>query len=572
MPLPRDLPGQADERVLRQLVAALLFERVLEARSAEVDGGPGFEWVSGGVRFRCEGTAGPFGRLRIVPGSVRMRVPGGQWEPADPRPLVEGLATPAAHKVSLLEELDRTVALCRWNDANLSRRTRRDMSFADLEGALEEGHPYHPCFKARLGFDEEDHAAYGPEAGRGFQLFWLLVERSHLHQDLGGDEEAFWRAELGGKVWEELDARRAAAGRSADRYGFLPVHPWQWSALRDRELASWLADGRACPLGPLGDRYRASQSVRTVMNVDDPRKADIKLAMNIVNTASRRIIVPHSVCTGPAIARWLTGVVESDPFFREDCPLTLRTEYAGIIADRDGPLAGQLAALWRRSVVEALRDGEAAIPFNMLMLVETDGRPFVADWVESFGLLPWLDRLLEIAVLPVWHLLVCHGIAVEAHGQNMVLVHRNGWPERLVLRDFHESVEYVPEFLKDREAVPDFPDLDPVYRGAPPDRYYWSDRVDALRELVMDTLFIYNLTEVSHLLNLHYCLPEPVFWRKVHDCLERYARRQGLEERHRRIGHAAREILTESLMRGKLLNATEELHHPVPNVFADNRG
>ncbi len=87
----------------------------------------------------------------------------------------------------------------------------------------------------------------------------------------------------------------------------------------------------------------------------------------------------------------------------------------------------------------------------------------------------------------------------------------------------------------------------------------------------MDTLFIYNLTEVSHLLNLHYGLPEPVFWRKIHDCLGRYARRQGLEERHRQIGHAAREILTESLMRGKLLDAREELHHPVRNVFADFR-
>ncbi len=468
MPLPHDLPGRADERVLRQLVGALLFERVLDTRATEVDGAPGFEWDSGGAQFRCSGSAGPFGRLRIVPGSVRMRQQGGQWEPADPRPLVEGLATPAAHKVSLLAELDRTVALCRWNDANLPRTARRSLSYVDLEGALEEGHPYHPCFKARLGFDEEDHAAFGPEAGQSFQLVWLLIERSQLDQDLGDDEEAFWRAELGQATWEALDARRTAAGRSAADYGLLPVHPWQWRALRDRELAPWLAVGRAHALGPLGDRYRASQSVRTVMNVDDPRKADVKLAMNIVNTASRRIITPHSVCTGPAISRWLTAVVESDLFFDQVCPLTLRTEYAGIIADRDGPLAGQLAVLWRRSVTETLREGEAAVPFNMLMVVETDGEPFVSEWVGSFGLLPWLERLFEVAILPVWHLLVCHGIAVEAHGQNMVLIHRNGWPERLILRDFHESVEYVPEFLKDREGVPDFPNLNPVYRDAPP--------------------------------------------------------------------------------------------------------
>ncbi len=559
---------------MRQLAAALLYEGIVEPDSALVGGVPGFLWRCGGMEFRCRGAAGPFGRPRIEPGSVAMRRPEEDaWKPADPRRMVAGLPIPDAHRTGLLAELDRTVALCRWNDANLRRVPRHGLSFADLEGALEEGHPYHPCFKARLGFDEDDHAAYGPETGRSFQLVWLLVARGHLHQaipggEIPGNEDAFWRTELGPAAWEEVERRCAALGIDRAGYGLLPLHPWQWRTLSSGDLARWLANGRAHALGPLGDRYRASQSVRTVMNVDDPAKADVKLALNIVNTASRRIIEPHSVCTGPAISRWLGAVVAGDPRFADELPLTLLPEYAGIIADRDGPLAGQMAVLWRRSVRAALREGEQAVPFNMLMVTEPDGTPFAAPWIRSFGLMPWLDRLLEVAVLPVWHLLACHGIAVEAHGQNMVLVHRDGWPERLILRDFHDSVEYAPDFLPDTAHLPDFPALHPLYRDAPPDRYYWAGSVDALRELVMDTLFVHNLTDVSHLLNVCYGLREDVFWRRVHDLLEGHARRHGLTARHRRIGHAAPRILTESLLRGKLLRAREELHHTVSNIFA----
>ena len=208
-----------------------------------------------------------------------MRGADGSWGAATLAGMTAGLDVPVPNRDGLLAELERTLALCRWNAEHLPAAPRRGLPFPDLEGRLEEGHPYHPCFKARLGFDEADHAAFGPETGQRFQLVWLLVARSCLHQAIPGGEEDFWRAELG-------------------------------------------PDGRVVCLGPLGDRYRASQSLRTVMNTDDPRKADVKLALNIVNTASRRIIEPHSVCTGPVISAWLTALEAGDPDNRQTSPVT----------------------------------------------------------------------------------------------------------------------------------------------------------------------------------------------------------------------------------------------------------
>ncbi len=563
MPFPRDLPGQPEERVVRQLAAALLFEKLVPARCTPDADGLSFTWD----RFRCRGLIGPFGRLRLTAGSVQQQGPLG-WGPAEPAALLASVPTPAEHKAGLLAELARTVDLCRWNAAHLPTYPRLNLPYAAVDGALDEGHPYHPCFKARLGFSDADHDAYGPEAGHRFQLVWLAVARAALHQVLPGREAAFWAAELG-PAWPDLDRRRAAVPGGAAAYGLVPLHPWQWAELSAGALAPWLADGRAVLLGPAGAFYRASQSVRTLMNADDPTAAQVKLALNIVNTASRRSLTPHSVPVAPVISDWLTGIVARDPLFQTRYPLALLPEYAAIIADRDGPLAGQVAAIWRGSVEAALLPGEAAVPFNLLAVTEADGSAAIAPWLDHYGGPAWIKRLIEVAVLPVWHLLVHHGIAVEAHAQNMVLTHRNGWPERLILRDFHESIEYCTAFLREPEAEPPFFELNPAYRDGAPNQYYWSEHTEALRELVMDTLFVFNLTDLSDLLALKAGVPETTFWGWVHAALAAYAAQERPGPRLAALGLDAPEILTESLLTEKLRRAETELHHAVPNILAD---
>jgi siderophore synthetase component len=202
-------------------------------------------------------------------------------------------------------------------------------------------------------------------------------------------------------------------------------------------------------------------------------------------------------------------------------------------------------------------------------MLEADGKPFIDPWVQRFGLMPWLNRLLETAVLPVWHLLVHHGLAVEAHSQNMLLVHRDGWPERLVLRDFHESVEFAPTFLRDPIAAPDFLSLNPLYRDAKPDQYYWTDNLDFLRELVADTLFIYNLSEVAHLFEEAYRLPEAAVWEHVEQLLHVYANEHCAGRRMAALGYDRPTILTESLLTRKLLAREPEYHHRIPNILAN---
>lgn len=566
MPLPLDLPGRPDERVIRQLVEAVLFEELVAATIADDGDQLAFSWSHEGKRFRCAGVEGAFSRIRIAPGSVESEGSDGTWRPAALDELVACLPASAEDKRRLLGELQSTLAHCSWNDRNLPQGPRRDLGFAALEGALDEGHAYHPCFKARTGFSESDHRDFGPEAGNSFPLAWLLVRRSEVNQRLPVDEAGFWTDELGAETFARIDRRRAELGLSWDEFALVPLHPWQWTALKDTLLVPWLTDGTARFVGTVGDRYTASQSIRTLLNVDRPEAANVKLAMNMSNSSSLRTIEPHSVCTAPVISRWLGTVVAGDPLFATTYPLTVLDEYAGIIAGRDGALAGQLAAIWRRSVSSLLAEGEQAVPFNALMTTEHDGKPFIDEWVRRHGFRAWLGQLLQVAILPVWHLLVGHGIATEAHGQNMVLVHRDGWPVRLVLRDFHDSVEYVPHFLRDPGKVPDFLALDAAYREAQPDQYYWMEDVETLGELVTDALFVFNLAEISHLLQAHYGLREADFWKTVRQMLADYAAVHDLGARQAQLGLARPKIAAEALLARKL--NTGRSSHVVSNTLS----
>lgn len=569
MPLPLEHADRPDDRVLRQLVAALIFEKlVTPVRDPNL--ADGLVWYLGGRAYRCRAAIGAFGRPRIQPFSVECRI-ADSWTAATLADVVAALPGSAQNRETLLRELNLTVAFARWNRAEIPPRDRRAMSFAGIEGALDEGHPYHPCYKARAGFTQADNRAYGPEAGTPFRLDWLLVARRHLYQALPVGEDTFWIAELGAETYAELQARRAALGLSAADFGFVPLHPWQWRHLKDDRLADWLARGEAHFLGTAGDRYVASQSIRSLHNLDNPRQASIKLSLGIVNTSSRRILAPHSVCTAPVLSDWIGRVLAGDAVFADRHRLTILKEYAGIVADRDGALAGEIAVIWRESAEATLGPGEAIAPFNALAVFEADERPFIAPWLARHGFDAWFSRLIEVAVLPVWHLLVKHGIALEAHAQNMLLVHRDGWPERLILRDFHESMEYAPAFLRDLQLAPDFAAMNPVYAAAEPDDYYWTNSLDMLRELVMDTLFVHNLTDLTHLLETAGHATEDALWARIAQRLEAYAVEHGLAGREAKLGHRARTIRTESLMVRKLLAAAPEYHHAIPNPFAPEK-
>lgn len=579
-------PDEADRRVTRQFVEALLFERLVKCqvtpRTASSPGAPDaapiydmqVDFSVGELHFRCLAAFSSYDRVRIAHGTVVRMV--------EDRPtafhladLLRAMEVPPAGKQRLLEELSQTIELHRWNRAHLDhhRNPRRELGFQALESAIVEGHQYHPSFKTRTGFSLADHQAYGSEQGNTFQLHFVAVSRDLLRVALPGHEADFWKAELGAATCDWLAGRLEEFGGDFEHYFIVPTHPWQAKDLRERGFGEVLDSGTLIPLGPAGDFYHASQSLRTLVNASHPEKANIKLPLDIVCTSSRRNLEPHFVCTAPLLSQWLVSLVAEDPFLQEGNRLQLLSEYAAVSyePEEDEDTAGLLGVIFRESIVGRLGEGEAAIPFTALTLVESDGRPFIADWIETYGAERWVERLVEVVVIPIWHMLVHHGIAFEAHAQNLILVHQNGWPKRIVLRDFHEDTEFVPEFLGRPETEPDFASVDPFFETIPLDDGYRMDLVESLRQLYVDTVYVFNLADVSFLLERFHGLAEKEFWGFVRAKLDAYAA-SGVTEASRiasleadKAGIIVESLLTKTIHRGGTLDYYE---HEVRNTLS----
>ena len=509
----------ARRRVLRQLVEALTFEGLL---APQPDGDGCWSLPAGeagsGARHRWRATERfSFGRTSID-GPI-CRDPGGA-EALDPRRFLADVAAALgpvdpARLTGLADELERTA----FNDADAIAAWREtpvpgpDASFDEIETWTVAGHLYHPSYKSRLGFDRDDNHRYGPEFGPTVRPLWLALpaDETELTAAPGVDPDAFVRAELS----DAFDRFRPGT------HALVPVHPWQWRARLAARLAGPVADGRVVVLGEATDDYRPQQSIRTLANVTHPERASLKLALSIVTTSTARTLAPHTLHNAPLVTGWLRGIVHDDPVLHDELRFSVLGE--DLTAAHLGS-DGELGCLWRQSVPSQLDAGagERAVPFTTLAQRTPAGRPFIEPWVQEWGVERWTARLLDVAVAPVVRLLQTHGIALEAHAQNLILVHRGGLPERLVARDLHDGIRFSRRYLAEPDRVPDLAATPQAHLRVNRNSFVETDDPEAVRDFVHDAFFFVNLAEVAFVLADDFGLDERRFWAGVRTVVERH--------------------------------------------------
>ncbi|PXY31077.1 IucA/IucC family protein [Prauserella muralis] len=521
-------------RVIHQLVESLLYEGVLSVEAARAAGYA--------ITARRRAT---FDRI-TVDAVTR--------DGAEPESVTRFLTDVAgaldadpACLTRFARELEETVL----KDA-LAQHVRRGalagLDFDTLEGAITDGHRYHPAYKSRIGFDIDDNLAYGPEFARPVRPLWLAAHHS-ITEVTGAGEQA-------------LTPLTPPPGYTA-----IPVHPWQWTNHVARAFATQLRTGELVVLGEDPHTFTAQQSIRTLSCVDDPARPYLKLAMSLVNTSTSRVLAPHTVHNAPLISGWLKGIADKDPFLRDELRTVLLGEVRGTVVTPPPDLLGQdtygaLACIWRESLPPRLEDGERAVPFTGLTAREPDGTPLIDPWVSTHGLNRWVRRLVTAAVVPVVHLLCAHGIALEAHAQNMVLLHRQGLPTRVALRDFHDGVRFSRSRLAE-------PELCPPLRGTPPQHqnrnsFVETDDPGLVADFMLDAHLFVNVGELAIFLADAYGLAERDFWDLVRGGVESYLDRFP----NPRFDVRKPAVAVEKLTTRRLLPDTELRLHDAPNPLA----
>jgi len=509
---------EASRRVMRQLLEALLFEQVLAAQW------PAPECLrvsaaAGPVAYECQARRDlGFGRTRVL-GVIERVDAGERREALDPAQFLADMGSLAGVDAPAMAAFAAELLATQVKHAQglqaCNTDLLRDADYDTIEARLSQGHPYHPSFKSRQGFDLDDNARFGPELAGALSPWLLAVHRDHCQWSASAalDSARLWRELLAPADAGRYEAALQARGLRPEDYLPLPVHPWQWRQVIAPHCHPAFARNELVAVGPMAACYQPQQSIRTVANLDEPLAWTLKLSMNLVNTSAARVLAPHTVANAAPISDWLTELVERTGW---DAPLAapvLLRERAGVSYLPRFAAAGQYGALgciWRESVPLRTPAGTQPLPMSALCHRDGDGAPLIAPWLQRHGAEAWLRRLLECAFLPVLHLLWTRGVALESHAQNMVLLHAGGWPVGVMLKDFHDGVRYSRQWL-DAPAPPLLPPP-AEHVQVNPNSFLECDDAAELRDFTFDALCFVNLAELAWCWTRDHGLDERRFW------------------------------------------------------------
>jgi siderophore synthetase component len=438
----------------------------------------------------------------------------------------------AKHLSDFINEIEQTL-LKDIQARNLPRSAtlpEDQRQYDALESNLRDAHTYHPCYKSRIGFSLTDNQAYGPEFKQSLQLAWVAISKKNgsMNHTKAINYNDFIRQELGEHDYQAFTEALQAKDKSIDDFWLMPVHPWQWKNIINTTFYLELANENIIYLGIGSEQYLPQQSIRTLANVSDKEKSYVKFALSITNTSSTRILANHTVKNGPIIADWLHGLLEKDSVAKQ-LGFVILGEVVGVTYDyqnmsvtQKAKAHGSLGTIWRESLHKYLHKGESAAPFNGLFHLEGNGAPLIEPWIKQYGLDAWVTQLLKVTVNPIIHMLFAHGIGMESHAQNIVLIHKDGWPTRIALKDFHDGVRYSPDHLGAPEQCPTLFDVPEMHTKLNRNSFILTDELNDVRDFSCDAFFFICLSELCIFLNQSYQLPEERFWSLAAEIVKNY--------------------------------------------------
>ncbi|MGX8883976.1 IucA/IucC family protein [Methylovorus sp. SPW-M1] len=536
----------ARRRALKQLIEAMLFENILTHSKTQITpeemefhveaidaNGNQVRYVSKGV------VSASYGRIRLQGPTIRLSKDTAGEAPSIALFLAEvdqTIACDEAKFSAFIAELNNTVAkdaaALEFN-ANLDIDHLNNLEryvFDAYESAVFNGHLYHPCYKSRIGFSLGENEAYTNDFGALVNFNWIAIlrNRARIYTIDGVNIDQLIASELQEPSVEYFNQQILQAGKKIEDYIFLPVHPWQWQEKLVFEYVDDIAAGDLIFLGTHPDSYSPQQSLRSLSNQTRKNAYTVKVALSIINTSADRLLSPHNVANSAMVSQWLASILDNDPYLRDDLGFSFIKEVAGIYDDKSHlPQAlekrkfGLIGTIWRESIYHYIQPEEFAIPATALCFSDAKGKSVSDDWIRQHGLIPWVERLLDVLLTPFMHLLYAHGIGFEAHAQNTILIFQDGLPVRAAVRDLPGGIRFARDYLQAPETCPMLLDA-PEYRLTPGERSVLDATPQEVVWYLHDAIFFVHVAEIAHFLNAKYALDETDFWGMVSRTIERY--------------------------------------------------
>lgn len=401
-------------------------------------------------------------------GPVRRRLPGGEWAQLSLDELIDlAAAELAARTGKANDEFADQIRASRdaLADilANRPEAPARPVSgvaggYLDSEQGLIDGHPRHPAPKGRSG-DRGRWRAHAPETRTAFPLRWLAVpeELAHDHGDF--DTHA--------ATSRLLDRSRLPEGHRA-----VPVHPWQYELLtEDPELgpvlSAALADGAVRDLGAAGLPFHPTASVRTLYQPEADLFLKTSLHVRITNCLRKNAV--YELAGAVALTGLLAGpvaeVTARHPGFallaepaargvalpaRYGTPAQRRLLLEGLGTIVRAGLGGHLPPGGQVHLAATLAAARPDPAGTRTRLADLAAPSDPAGWAHR-----WWARYLALLVPPVLRLWARHGVVLEPHPQNvLVVLDPEALPVAVLARDLEGAKLLTPHHHATLAALP----------------------------------------------------------------------------------------------------------------------
>jgi siderophore synthetase component len=376
-------------------------------------------------------------------------------------------------------------------------------SYMASEQGLWFGHPNHPAPKARLWPAHLAQETYAPEFQARTPLHLFEVPLEGLNVGANGLSKA------------QVLAGFADQAQARPGYAVISMHPVQAQLfMQDSRVQRLLKSAAIVDLGTTGLMANPTASIRTWYI--EGHEFFIKGSLNVRITN----------CVRKNAWYELESALMIDRVFR-DLQLTQPETLGGLsVVAEPGllswapPHSSEADTHWFREQTGAiLRENfcldtgaDCSIMAGTLFARGLHLRPLVHEFLSRFNgndiddqqLLSWFDDYQALLLRPVLSLFFNHGIVMEPHLQNSVLVHDNGRAQRLLLRDF-EGVKLTEELGASRIDA----DVHPRVRES-----LLYSRQQGWNRIVY-CLFVNNLSEAVLALSWERAHLAPLMWQRV---------------------------------------------------------
>lgn len=318
----------------------------------------------------------------------------------------------------------------------ISRLFNKQVNFKLTESGLLAGHQMHPTPKSCEGFTSEEFIAYFPELRNQFQMHYFLASKENVISE-----------SLLSNTTNDILQTHFLNGMDYGDGILVPVHPWQAQHLEKlNPIREMLENKSLINLGPLGQYFNATSSIRSVYSENVPYM--LKLSLNVMITNSVRMQYKRELKRAISVSKFWQGTIGTElnskfPFF------TAIIDPAFICLQYEGQIIEESAVLFRNNPFIGTNNNATCIASLCQDDPFKSGNRFnqiIPHVAESYNItnkeasLLWFNKFLQVCIEPTLWLFTHHEIAMEAHQQNLLLdIDNNGLP---VLGYYRDSQGY----------------------------------------------------------------------------------------------------------------------------------